>query len=178
MTERPPRIVLIGLPGSGKSTVGAGLARKLGWQFHDFDPLIETEAGRSIREIFATEGEAGFRQRERELSERLAVEASQPFVAAPGGGWAAQDGLVEGLRHPGRLVHLRVSPGEAIRRLGTDGGGRPLLAGGGAESRLARLAAERERYYRQADLEIDVENIAVNEVIDRLAIVASSLGVR
>ncbi|HEX6559056.1 MAG TPA: shikimate kinase, partial [Longimicrobiales bacterium] len=77
--------MLVGLPGSGKSTVGPLLAERLGWQFIDFDPLIEAEAGLPIRDIFALLGEVEFRRLESELTARLA--STSHTVLAPGGGW-------------------------------------------------------------------------------------------
>src|SRR5688572_27406814 len=82
---RPERVVLIGLPGAGKSTVGPLLARRLGWRFLDLDPLIEAEAGLPIAQIFEQKGEAEFRRLETELTGRLASEPD--LVLAPGGGW-------------------------------------------------------------------------------------------
>ncbi|MDH5234630.1 MAG: AAA family ATPase, partial [Gemmatimonadota bacterium] len=80
-------MVLLGLPGAGKSTVGALLAERLDWSFVDLDTVIEAEAGRAIVEIFAQEGEPGFRAREHAATVTLATEtarAGRHVVLAPG----------------------------------------------------------------------------------------------
>jgi len=81
-------VVLIGLPGSGKSTVGRLVAERLGAAFVDIDAIIERREGRPIALIFAEKGEAAFREMERKEMETTL--AAEPAVIAPGGGWAAQ----------------------------------------------------------------------------------------
>lgn len=172
----PVRLVLVGLPGAGKTTAGAGAAHALGWDFVDLDRLIAAALGKPIAEIFATLGEARFRQMEREVTRELAEGASRPFVAAPGGGWVTDPESVELLRRPGKLVHLRVSPAEALRRLGTESGGRPLLQVADPLAEMERLAAHRARFLAVADEVIDVEQLDPQQVISRLVVLASSLG--
>ena len=178
--EGPPAIVapvsalvLVGLPGVGKSSVGAGLARRLGWDFVDLDVEIERREGRSIVRLFAEEGEGYFRERERALTVELA--GRRRLVIAPGGGWAAQPGLMALLRPPATIIYLAASPEAVARRLGAGEATRPLLAGGdagGTLDRLARLLADRAAAYRAADLVIDTELIDVQGVIDMLQAVA------
>ena len=147
MAGRPERIVLVGLPGAGKSTVGPILAVKLGWRFVDLDVEIENASGLQIAEIFLKHGEAGFREIERELTLRLASETR--LILAPGGGWVLHNSL------PGALmVWLRVDPEEAIVRMGEDASVRPLLQPDPLQ-KMKQLLAKREQYYEKADVSID-----------------------
>lgn len=159
-------LVLIGLPGSGKTTVGRLVAESLGAPFRDLDQEVEREVGTSVAEVFRRQGEAEFRRLERELAGRIL--AGPPGVLATGGGWAAQPGELEAARPRAFIMYLAVPPEIAARRCG-EGGGRPLLAAGGVGERLAVLYAEREPFYRLADVTISNEkgtlDSAVAEVI-------------
>src|SRR5687767_1646822 len=120
-------IVLIGLPGAGKSTIGRSVADRLGRPFLDFDTEIERREGLSVARIFAERGEPAFRTLEVALTRELV--AAPPMVLAPGGGWVTNPGVIDLLRPPARIVHLRVSPTEAVRRLSRARIVRPLLLG-------------------------------------------------
>lgn len=138
-------IVLVGPMGSGKSTLGRGLASRLGRGFIDLDEQVEAVAGCDIATIFAQEGEAGFRQREAlALAEALAGGAA---VIATGGGAVLADGNRIAMRNAGRVVYLRVDPAAQLARLAGDTG-RPLLATADRAQRLADLQAIREPLYR------------------------------
>lgn len=163
---------LVGMMGAGKSSVGALLAERLGRPLVDLDRAIAHGAGRSIPELFASEGEAGFRKREREALEAV---AGQRLVVALGGGAAAQPGAVERLLATGTLVYLRARPETLAARVGGADEGRPLLAGLDEPARLAKLRAllaERERFYLRAPLVIDTDGLdaagAAAEVAHRL----------
>jgi shikimate kinase len=159
---------LVGMMGAGKSTVGRRLAGRLGRRFVDTDAEIERSAGRSVREIFAEEGEAGFRARERDAVEALLGSGA---VVALGGGAMAQGELRSRLRGHGPVVHLRVSPERVLERLG-DAGERPLLAGLSPAQRLERLEAlmrERAAAYADADLGVDTDARSEDEVADDIA---------
>lgn len=155
------QIVLVGLPGSGKSTVGRILAQRLGWQFVDFDPLLEEEAALPVRDIFAQKGEAEFRRLETELTARLG--SARQVVLAPGGGWIVHNQLAGAL-----LVWLVVSPHEAHGRMGAGAETRPLLHGD-ALSTLGQLLVEREPYYRRAHLQIDTSGKTPEAIADEIA---------
>ena len=166
-------IVLVGLPGSGKSTVGALVAEKLGRQFLDFDCVIERRHGDTIASIFAQFGEPGFRAIERELTAEV-VEKQEPSVLAPGGGWITIPEGVALLRPHGVLVYLRATPATALKRLGAAAAARPLLAG--VESPLAaleRLLAEREPLYAGADHAIDTDRLEPWQVAERVVQLAA-----
>lgn len=168
-------IVLVGLPGAGKSTAGRRLAARLGWRFVDLDDAVVAGAGgRPIPTIFAEEGEDGFREREREATRNLV--GRRRLVIAPGGGWMTNAGCEALLRPPARIIHLRVGVPEALARLARSGGVRPLLAGADPAGALAALEARRAAAYATADLVLDTEVLSQQEVIESLARLAPVAG--
>lgn len=162
-------VVLIGLPGCGKSTVGRLAAGSLDAPFIDLDHEISRETGQAVTRIFDAEGEARFRALEREVMSRV---MEQPAgVIAPGGGWAAQPGNLDNMRNRALVIYLRVTPATAAERVG-DGSSRPLLAGRDPLAALTALLEAREPWYRQAGHSVDTDGRpaeAVAEVIVRLA---------
>ena len=153
--------------GAGKSAVGHRLAASLEWPFLDTDILIEHSAKATIPEIFAREGEDGFRKRE---SEVIADLPSWKTVIALGGGALLDERNRRRLRATGTLIWLRASPDAILERIG-GGDERPLLAGLTREERRGRLAsliAERQRTYATADLEIDTDGLDAEAVCERL----------
>jgi shikimate kinase len=170
----PPHIVLVGLPGAGKSTVGALIAERLGARFVDIDHEIERRERMSVSEIFSTRGEAAFRAMERLITKSL---AGQPgMVVSAGGGWMADDGNVSLLRPPARIIHLKVKVSTALTRLGPEVSRRPLLAGPAVKSRFESLAAARMPLYSRADAEIETETLTPQQVADFGLRLASSWG--
>src|SRR5262245_15046014 len=160
-------VLLTGMMGSGKSAVGGILAKRLGWRFIDTDREIEAAAGASVAQIFASEGEARFREREREA---LAALPEAGAVVALGGGAAVDARNREILAAKGTLVWLDASPEALAARTALDSG-RPLLAGLDREARVARLrdlAAARRPAYAQAALRIDTEGRTPREVSDAI----------
>jgi len=166
---RPGHIVLVGLPGAGKSTAGRLVAARLGVGFVDLDEQIAAETGRPVADIIAQDGEGLFRERERDTMHR--VLAGPPAVIASGGGWAAQPGNLEAVAGRGLVVHLAVTPPVAARRLG-NGDGRPLLSGGPVLDRLTELHSRREKYYRRANHAIATDAKTVQEVVTAVATLA------
>lgn len=159
-------VVLVGMMGVGKTTVGEALAARLGRPFLDSDAEVEARTGRTVREIFAAEGEAAFRALETAvLAEALA--RPEPAVVAAAGGSVGDPANRERLRAAGTVVWLRASPGLLAER--TAGGDhRPLLEHDPAGT-LARLAAEREPLYREvADLVVDVDDRPAGRLVDHL----------
>lgn len=166
MSDSVQRVVLVGMMCSGKSAVGAELARRLGWTHLDLDREIERGAGRTVREIFAAEGEAAFRRMEAEATARVADQTG--IVLSPGGGWITNPDLLDALG-PGTLcVWLKVSPEEAVRRAAAEPGERPLLAGADPLASVRRLLAERERFYARADVEVLTDGRSVGELADEI----------
>ena len=155
--ERPagerPHVVLVGLPGAGKSTVGPLVAAALGRPFVDLDAELERRVGASVAEQFAGEGEPAFRRREAELSAELARGGGA--VLAPGGGWLANAVAAATLRPLGVLIYLLVRPADAIARLGEGRATRPLLAGPDPLGALEALYARRRALYEEADATVD-----------------------
>lgn len=139
-------IALIGLPGSGKSTVGRQLARRLGLAFTDSDQVLEQRLGCPIREFFEREGEARFRDLEQALIDELTQ--GDAGVLSTGGGAVLRPANRNHLRKRARVVYLRSSPEEVFRRLRHDTQ-RPLLQVDDPLGRLRELHAARDPLYRQ-----------------------------
>ena len=140
-----PKAVLIGLPGSGKSTIGRRLARAMGLQMLDTDVMIEEREGRSIAEIFAAEGEPGFRRIEEQVV-REALE-SHDGILSLGGGAVTTPGVRDALAGH-TVVYLEISAAEGIRRTGGSTV-RPLLAGPDRAERYRELMNQRVPLYRR-----------------------------
>lgn len=161
-----PAIFLIGPMGSGKSTVGRALARRLGLPFIDSDREIEARCGVDIPTIFEYEGEAGFRRREARAIDELS--AAGELVLATGGGAVLAECTRRVLRQRGHVVLLAVDPAEQLRRVGGDSR-RPLLATADPEARLAQLMAERGPLYREtAHIEIRTDARRMHHVVARI----------
>lgn len=144
-------VVLIGMMGCGKTTVGGLLAKRLSFTFVDTDQYIETALGRSIPDLFAREGEAFFRDRERAAAEELAQKAGQ--VIACGGGLPTRSDSIAPLKVRGTVIFLRREPGEIYDSVSM--GGRPLGQQGRAAF-LERYAQREPIYLRWADHVVDV----------------------
>jgi shikimate kinase len=140
-----PRAVLIGLPGSGKSTIGRRLAKALEIDLLDTDAAIEATTGRTIADIFATDGEAEFRR----VEEGVVREALRTHdgVLSLGGGAITSPGVREALAGH-TVVYLEISASEGVRRTGGSTV-RPLLAGGDRGEKFRTLMAQRVPLYRQ-----------------------------
>jgi shikimate kinase len=160
----PSVVVLLGLPGAGKSTVGRILAQRLGYQFIDLDEEIAKTAGTTIAEIFHSKGEEAFRLLERQLTYGLS--SVRRSVLAPGGGWIANPGVREALAADALLVWLRVSPEEAVRRVATSGVARPLLAGPDPLAAIRALGAARNPQYAAADRTVDVDGRSPDAIVN------------
>lgn len=157
----------MGLPGSGKSTVGRRVARRLGRPFLDFDSEIERREGKSIARLFSEVGESGFRALELALTRELAL--SNGMILAPGGGWTTIPGAAALLRPPARMIYLRVKPEVAIGRILRGRRIRPLLQTADPLDALRKLLAEREAGYLEADHVVDVEVVKSQQLIATIA---------
>ncbi len=150
----PRHVLLVGLPGSGKSTVGRLVADGLPAPLIDIDGLLVREMGMPISQIFGMVGEARFREMERDAV--IAAQGGNPGVIVPGGGWAAQPGQLEAALGSSLAVYLKCLPSTAARR-SQQGEARPLLAGVDPVQRMRALLEEREQYYRLAPHQVDAE---------------------
>jgi shikimate kinase len=143
-------ITLVGMPGSGKSTVGRHVARQVGLAFIDTDHVIEQRIGCSIRDYFETQGESAFRDVEQVVIDEVTQLDSQ--IIATGGGAVLREANRAALRERSTVVYLRSTPEDLARRLRHDTH-RPLLhqAGGTADPlrRLRNLFQERDPLYRR-----------------------------
>jgi shikimate kinase len=162
-----PHVILVGLPGSGKSTVGRRVARRLGREFLDFDSEIERREGKSIAQIFSEVGEPGFRALELGLTRELAQRSG--MILAPGGGWTTIPGAAALLRPPARMIYLRVKAEVAIGRILRGRRIRPLLQTADPLETLRKLLAEREAGYLEADHVLDVEVVKSQQLIATIA---------
>ncbi len=165
-----PHIILVGLPGSGKTTVGQAVAKQLNRTFLDLDMEIERREGRSISQIFGEKGEGYFRQKEREVTEELTLVGN--MIVAPGGGWIANPENVNLVRPPAKLVYLRVTPATALKRLGPTRMMRPLLTRPDPLGELTRLLDARKAAYEAADHVVSTELFDLQRVIEKVVDIA------
>ena len=163
-------IVLVGMMGSGKSSVGRRLATRLGLPFVDADTEIETAAHMSIPEIFAQRGEAEFREGERRVISRV-LTTRAPLVLATGGGAFMNAETRERVKELGISIWLKAEPEILMRRVRRNAK-RPLLQTADPEATLRRMLAEREPVYALADITIlssdEPHEIVVGETIAAL----------
>lgn len=164
--ERARRpIALVGMMGAGKTSVGRLLAVRLGLPFRDTDEAVEAASGRTIAQIFAQEGEAAFRARERDAV--AALLGGPPAVIATGGGAVLDAGTRALLKERAWTIWLKAEPAMLAARL--DGNAdRPLLAGRDRGEELTRLAAQREPLYAAADLHLRVDGLSPQQVADAI----------
>lgn len=155
-------IALVGMMGAGKTTVATRLGERLGRGVIDTDVEIRTWTGRSIPELFAEAGEAGFRDLERQVVEEVAK--IEDMVISLGGGAVLRDDNVASLLLTGVIVHLDASPEVLVERLraADEATDRPLLAGSDDLETTVRAthAARADRYREVADLEVDADRDA------------------
>lgn len=167
-----PRVVLIGPPGAGKTTVGQLIAQRLGLDLLDTDALIVQREGRSIPDIFVDSGEAHFRELEREAV-AFALRDAEAVVALGGGAILDERSRAELSGHT--VVFLDVALRDASRRAGFDQG-RPLLALNPRGQWLALMDHRRPIYESLATLQIDTNDKTPDEVADELAAQLAAIG--
>ena len=156
--------VLIGFMGCGKTTIGKVLSGKTSWANPDTDALLVEEAGRPVTEIFAKEGEQGFRDRETNLLKRLVADGLENRIYSTGGGIVLREENRELLQQLGTVVYLEISPEEVLRRLGDDTT-RPLLQGENRMEKVRELLDYRRGIYEScADWTIPVDGRTPEEI--------------
>ncbi len=163
--QRLSRLILTGFMGAGKSTVGAILARDLGWRFIDLDDVIEASSQRTVAEIFRDYGEAEFRRRERQAVEQLSNQ--EQIVLALGGGAVEDESTRSLLIHPpdNCLVFLEAPLPELLARCTVEGKVRPLLA---APETLAARHHRRLPHYRAAHVTVVTTGLTPQAVADQV----------
>jgi len=160
------RLILVGMMGAGKSTIGRLLADRLGWRSFDSDAQIMADTGHSVPELFADHGEAAFRaEEERVLAEALT--GDEPVVVSAAGGVVLSPSNRDLLTRSGTVVWLRADPEVLARRVG-DGAGRPLLDDDPAASLAALYEVRRPLYESVASLVVDVDACTPDEVVEEI----------
>jgi shikimate kinase len=158
------QIYLIGPMGSGKSTLGRALAARLGVAFIDTDAWIEADAGYSIPEIFACEGEAAFREREIAAVQRASE--SSAAVVATGGGAVLRAENRECMQRTGTVIYLHANVDTLLARTAGDRN-RPLLQVDNPRAKIESLLAEREPLYRAtAHVVVATANLSLDEAVE------------
>lgn len=158
-------VVLVGMMGAGKSSVGRRLAARLGLPFVDADAEIEAAAGCSISDIFALHGEAHFREGERKVIARLL--GGGPQVLATGGGAWMNEATRATVAEKGVSVWLRADIDVLVRRVRRRND-RPLLRGTGVAAKLRSLGAERDPVYATADIIVHSRDVPHDTVVDEI----------
>jgi shikimate kinase len=157
-------LVLIGMMGSGKTTVGRRLADRLGRPFLDSDEAIERQTGRTVAQIFTDEGEAAFRSLETDVLTTM-LDRDEPAVIAAAGGAVLDAANRAHMRRRGTVVWLRADASALTERVRSSTH-RPLLDGD-PEGTLRRLAIDRQELYREtADRVVDVDELPPDAVVD------------
>jgi shikimate kinase len=163
-----PHLFLVGMMGVGKTTVGRRAAERLGWRFVDADAAIEARVGCSVREVFAREGETGFRDLESRVLADL-LDDDDPSVIAAGGGAVLREENRLHARARAEVVWLRARPETLLLRLGGRTDSRPMLDGDPVAA-VRRLASERESAYAAAAHHvIDVDQLTAEQTVTALA---------
>jgi shikimate kinase len=162
-------IYLIGFMGSGKSTIGKHLAKKLNHEFIDFDELIEEQSGKKISEIFKDEGQQGFRNIETEILKSIST--FKDTVVSTGGGTPCFYDNMQLMNETGITVYIRMSAGSLFHRLAQSKIKRPLIAGL-TDLKLMDfimdVLPEREQFYMQAHHVVKGENLKAEKILELL----------
>ncbi len=160
---RGRNIIFVGFMGTGKSLVARRLAKRLGRRFVDTDYWIEQEANTPIAQIFATEGEAAFRQRERQAIARACQE--KEMVIATGGGAIVDRENARTMKASGPVICLTARPEVILQRVQGDTP-RPLLQGPNPLENIRRLLADRAEAYARADITIDTSSLGPDAIVE------------
>jgi shikimate kinase len=166
MGAQDKHLILIGMMGTGKSTIGRALAQKLQMPWVDTDQLIEQKLQISIAAFFQKEGEKAFRQVETEILQQVLQRS--PHVITTGGGMVLKQENRDQMKEHGWVICLTAQPEVLVKRLRHDRS-RPLLQGKQLRSKIEQLWQERADKYQFADWQIDTGQHSVKEVVQRIA---------
>lgn len=166
-------IILIGLMGTGKSTVGKALSAKLGWSFVDSDARIEQREQMSISDMFAVKGEPAFREAETQALAEIMQTGGQ--VIATGGGAVLAEANRSLMKGSGLVVALSATAETIIARVSGDES-RPLVQGN-VRDRVLAIMEQRKHAYDFADVSIDTTDIPVDQIVERILQAAEGAGV-
>ncbi|MCL4478151.1 MAG: shikimate kinase [Deltaproteobacteria bacterium] len=158
-------IILVGMMGSGKTTIGNLVAKKSGRNFMDTDTIIEQEDAMSISDIMVLRGESYFRALERRII--LSIGVTKPFVISTGGGAVMDYDIFNFLKKLGKVVYLKASPETLYRRVANTEN-RPLLRNGDRLLTIRKLLQEREGRYLESDIVIETDNRSHDEIADEI----------
>lgn len=167
-------VVVIGMPGVGKTTVGGALARRLGWRFVDTDDVVAAATGRDVAEIIATSGIEAFRSAERAAVAALGSVADDAVIAVGGGAVLDPDNRTA-IAALGRVVWLRAGRATLLAHIATDDRDRPLLLGD-VSAALDRLLEERsELYATLATTVVDIDDRTPEDAANEVALALRAL---
>lgn len=158
-------IVLVGLMGAGKTTIGKLLSNITKKEFTDSDEIIEKEAGKTINEIFAEHGEKHFRDLEKNTIKKLSEKSN--LIISTGGGSIENIENIENLKTNSVLFYLKTTPEILFSRIKTDTT-RPLLKNPNPLLTLKNLLERREPFYKMADIEIETTNKTSDEIVKEI----------
>lgn len=161
-------IALLGLRGAGKSSVGPQLAERLGIRFVELDTQIEAATGLQIGEMFQVHGEDYYRRAERAALDQLLAD-KEPCVIAVGGGVVVEPLSFALLRAQARTIWLKAAPEDHWQRVLAQGDTRPMANNDRAFADLRRILAQREPFYRQADITVETSGRTVSQVVEAIA---------
>jgi shikimate kinase len=172
MNKETANIYLIGMMGSGKSTIGEHVARELGMNFVDSDLEIEKKTGKSVNALFSDNGEEEFRSLEQEF-----IDSGHPdrnAVISCGGGLCTIDGMLNKIKQKGLVICLWASPHIIFERLREDRS-RPLLNVKDPKREIQRICDSRKDTYLCANLVIDCDNLSISQVAEKVVNEARNL---
>ena len=163
------KIVLIGMMGSGKSTIGALLSKKINMKFIDLDSKIETIEKQTISQIFKLKGEKYFRAIETETILSLLNAKEKELVLSLGGGSFLNEKIRKNVKNNSLSFWLNWRPLTIIRRI-RKSSKRPLIQGLN-DQEIKKMMLDRNKYYAKSDFKIDCDNHKKNEIVDKIALI-------
>jgi len=160
------RIFLLGMPGSGKSSLGKRLSRKIELPFFDLDSIIEEREGMSIIEVFELNGEAHFRQLEHRVLMEICDPLNEAFIVATGGGTPCFHDNLKRMEEVGKTIYLKHNIEELVLRLQDHLSDRPLLKNvDNLNEYLQNLLEKRKAWYNRAQITLESDNLTVDGLV-------------